>query len=1021
MAPIATLTVKLSAQIAEFQSEFRNATKEAQKFADNFEGIATRAAAVGTFIGGVALKIASSLASAFGQGLRDAIRLSSEFSNAFIGLGSVARAFGTDADAATAAARKLSADGLLPLKDSATGLKNLLATGFSLDQSIQLMNAFKDAAAFGRQGALSFGDAIRSATEGVKNGNSILVDNAGITKNLSQILKEAGFAAQDLSKASSDAAVRMALFNGILKEANAFTGDAQRLTQTYSGQVARLDFAYQGLLATIGTSITSNQTLARAIGFVSDALIGLNGVLVNNRTGLNLVSDAVIFVVKAFATLLNVIDLIQIGFAGLQQFSNRTFEAFLNIGVAIAKFAEQAAKLQRILDPANFQRHTAAVKEAQDAYRVLEGMAQGLRDASADAEKRSITFGNALQELRAKMTTLARELETTRGKTVEFGNSGRTAGRTFAAGIEEGSKKATAALKQIQAAIQDSLSGLKTGIPGTLPGIKVDLSKLIEFLPPKIPDIAGTIVQGFEGLKNLPGIKIDIRDILPDPPPPSFWQSTFGGVKGAAQIAANAVVDAFRRGFDTIGELAKNILTNIAGDFIDAFLSRIPVVGEFLRGLGRPIADFFGNLFDRNKGRDLIEDFIDSFGGNQAFRDALVRELGGDNAERLFAQLARVGRNNQRQAQEAIDAITAALERAEEAWGDLLGTINNRAAVLIRPLDEIQDKLKHLTPDDGGQFAQLTEQLTTSVVRLQPEFERLGQFAIAAFSGAIRHGSGVLDVLKELEPTLSILSRGVSEFGFLGSEAIDRLLGIREFVNANRDVLDALNADLQILTAFQDTGILTRDLFQSIGADIGAQFARIAENGGDMAQALALSQPVLQRLWEAQRIYGVITDDTTRAILEQAEQQGLVGAHMQDVNQKILDVLLAIADVFGAVIPEGLRRTEDAVRSTARGIREEFSRIEIAPIEIPIRFGDPGDVPDFGARIPALASGGVVRRPTLALVGESGPEAVVPLSEMESIGPAAMQATLITELDGDVLVRKLVPIIPGEVTRLGHY
>jgi hypothetical protein len=47
------------------------------------------------------------------------------------------------------------------------------------------MNRFKDSAAFGKQGALSFGEAIRGATEGIKNGNSILVDNAGVTKNLS--------------------------------------------------------------------------------------------------------------------------------------------------------------------------------------------------------------------------------------------------------------------------------------------------------------------------------------------------------------------------------------------------------------------------------------------------------------------------------------------------------------------------------------------------------------------------------------------------------------------------------------------------------------------------------------------------------------------------------------------------------------------------------------------------------------------------------------------------------------------
>jgi hypothetical protein len=56
--------------------------------------------------------------------------------------------------------KDLSADGLMPLGDAASGLKNLLASGMSLDQAIKLMKAFKDSAAFGRQGSLEFGQAI---------------------------------------------------------------------------------------------------------------------------------------------------------------------------------------------------------------------------------------------------------------------------------------------------------------------------------------------------------------------------------------------------------------------------------------------------------------------------------------------------------------------------------------------------------------------------------------------------------------------------------------------------------------------------------------------------------------------------------------------------------------------------------------------------------------------------------------------------------------------------------------------
>lgn len=36
--------------------------------------------------------------------------------------------------------------------------------------------------------------------------------------------------------------------------------------------------------------------------------------------------------------------------------------------------------------------------------------------------------------------------------------------------------------------------------------------------------------------------------------------------------------------------------------------------------------------------------------------------------------------------------------------------------------------------------------------------------------------------------------------------------------------------------------------------------------------------------------------------------------------------------------------------------------------------------------IPKLANGGIVNKPTLSLIGEAGPEAVIPLSKMGNLG-----------------------------------
>lgn len=183
------------------------------------------------------------------------VKAANDMENALLGLNTITKAFGGDADEATKAARELAEDGLMTVTDAANGLKNLLASGFNLEQSIKLMDRFKDSAAFNRQGTLAFGQAIVGATQGIKNGNSILVDNAGVTKNLSNILVEAGMSATDLSRATSDATVRQALFQGILKETNPFLGDAARLTETAAGKQAQMSAQTTLLQAQIGEAL----------------------------------------------------------------------------------------------------------------------------------------------------------------------------------------------------------------------------------------------------------------------------------------------------------------------------------------------------------------------------------------------------------------------------------------------------------------------------------------------------------------------------------------------------------------------------------------------------------------------------------------------------------------------------------------------------------------------------------------------------------------------------------------------
>jgi hypothetical protein len=127
-----------------------------------------------------------------------------------------------------------------------------------------------------------------------------------------------------------------------------------------------------------------------------------------------------------------------------------------------------------------------------------------------------------------------------------------------------------------------------------------------------------------------------------------------------------------------------------------------------------------------------------------------------------------------------------------------------------------------------------------------------------------------------------------------------------------------------MMLGLANTGFMNQELFNAFGEDVVTQFTRLTESGVGANDAMLLMQPTLQTLWELQQQFGLQTDETTQALLDQAEQQGLVGAHMKDVNEQILDVLIAIGEALGAMLPGELRRLDRATEEVAGNIVDEF-------------------------------------------------------------------------------------------------
>lgn len=178
-----------------------------------------------------------------------------QMERAAVGLAVTARYAGEDINKTNAAAKSLASDGLMSATEASQALQNLLSRGYTLEQAITLMNRLKDSASFNRQAHLEYGQAIVGATEGLKNENSVLVDNAGVTKNVSVMWKEYALQLGKGVDSLTQAEKRQAEYNGILAETEGQTGNAARMAETFQGAQARLNQQIFESKATLGQAL----------------------------------------------------------------------------------------------------------------------------------------------------------------------------------------------------------------------------------------------------------------------------------------------------------------------------------------------------------------------------------------------------------------------------------------------------------------------------------------------------------------------------------------------------------------------------------------------------------------------------------------------------------------------------------------------------------------------------------------------------------------------------------------------
>lgn len=258
----------IKANQSAFKKEIKDAAGQAQSVFSSAMG------KVGKAIG-----IAFSAAAVVSFG-KKCVEVASETQSAWVGLSSILNGQKKSFGEANRFIQDYISDGLVPLNNAVTAYKNLAARGYNTEQIEKTMTALKDAAAFGRQASYSYGDAISTATEGLKNENSILVDNAGVTKNVAKMWDDYAKSIGTTSNALTQQQKIEAEVNGILQETKWQTGDAAKYATTFAGRVAKLSATFTSLKTEIGNVIIPILNLfIPAIQTALDALLKFLGLL----------------------------------------------------------------------------------------------------------------------------------------------------------------------------------------------------------------------------------------------------------------------------------------------------------------------------------------------------------------------------------------------------------------------------------------------------------------------------------------------------------------------------------------------------------------------------------------------------------------------------------------------------------------------------------------------------------------------------------------------------------------------
>lgn len=339
-------------------------------------------------------------------------------------------------------------------------------------------------------------------------------------------------------------------------------------------------------------------------------------------------------------------------------------------------------------------------------------------------------------------------------------------------------------------------------------------------------------------------------------------------------------------------------------------------------------------------------------------------------------------------------------------WMDLAVVVEGGSKKLTAAMNKVsQQKLR--TPQQIKEAREFQE----SIKNLQDNFEDLAQVV----------GDNLIPVVKSLADAFNFVAAAVraandvdifgiklSTLGKIAFGIAIPVYGVAQVINqVGKESSKATELSDDLIAAWRDGTRAMIDAYMATNGLTGEMLGLTSatelatEQWNQWKSALSIELQMLNIQSDIDDFYAkwheAMANGTFDAVQYQKELLNIqlellgVGAETDSLRGKLRDKFKFLVDT------SQLQRAFDLLRAIQRGLGE---------LKIPTGPGS-GDQA-LMSRIPGMAAGGIVSGPTLAMIGEAGPEAVIPLDRLGTMGGVTVNVTgsVITENDLIESIRK---------------